>query len=156
MIHGPVFQMPGPKTLELPAESAGEPTTKSSVTEDYMHYQYQTQLTDTLHAMTDHLAVLSIPPPPPAPPTPAEPKSHVKPRSPDTFDGSDPEKLDTFIFQCSMYIVLRGQDFPDEASKVAFMLFYLRFRARLVPDYGHPRLIRPHVYGLVILDPGVH
>ena len=25
-----------------------------------------------------------------------------------------------------MYIVLRGQDFPDEASKVAFMLSYLK------------------------------
>ena len=42
------------------------------------------------------------------------------------FDGSDLGKLDTFIFQCSMYIVLRGQDFPDEASKVAFMLSYLK------------------------------
>jgi len=57
-IHGPVFQTLGPETLELPAESAGEPTTESSVTEDYMHYQYQTQLADTLHAMTDRLAAL--------------------------------------------------------------------------------------------------
>ena len=111
-IHGPVFQTPGPETLELPTESAGEPTTESLVTKDYMHYQYQTQLTDTLRAMTDRLATLSVPPPPPAP---AEPKSRVKPRSPDTFNGSDPGKLNAFIFQCSMYIVLRGQDFPDEA-----------------------------------------
>jgi len=125
MIQGPVFQMPGPETLELPAESAGEPTTESSVTEDYVHYQYQTHLTDTLHAMTDRLAALSVPPPP-APPAPIEPKSRVKPRSPNTFNGSDPGKLDDFIFQCSMYIVLHGQDFPDEASKVAFMLSYLK------------------------------
>jgi len=123
-IHALVFQTPGPETLELPAELAGEPTTESSVTEDYMHYQYQTQLTDMLRAMTDHLATLSIPAPP-APPAPVEPKSHIKPRSPDTFDGSDLGKLDAFIFQSSMYIVLRGQDFPDEASKVAFMLSYL-------------------------------
>jgi len=123
-VHGPVFQTPGPKTLELPAESAGEPTTESSVTEDYMQYQYQTQLADTLHAMTDRLAALSIPPLPPAPP--AEPKSRVKPRSPDTLNGSDLGKLNAFIFQCSMYIVLRGQDFLDEASKVAFMLSYLK------------------------------
>ena len=122
-IHGPVFQTPGPKTLELPAESAGKPTTKSSVTEDYMHYQYQTQLGDTLHAITDHLAALSVPPPPP---TPTEPKSHIKPRSPNMFDRSDPGKLNAFIFQCSMYIVLHSQDFLDEASKVAFMLFYLK------------------------------
>jgi len=75
--------------------------------------------------MTDRLAALSVPPPP-APPAPVEPKSRVKPRSPDTFDGSDPGKLDAFIFQCSIYIVLRGQNFPDEASKVAFMLSYLK------------------------------
>jgi len=50
-----------------------------------------------------------------------------------------------------------GQDFLDEASKVAFMLSYLKgSHARLVPDRGHPRLIRPHVYGLVILDPSVY
>jgi len=121
-IHAPVFQMLGPKTLKLPAESAGEPTTESSVTEDYMHFQYQTQLADMLCAMTDRLAALSIPPPP----APTKPKSRVKPRSPDTFDGSDPGKLDTFIFQCSMYIVLRRQDFLEEASKVAFMLSYLK------------------------------
>jgi len=121
-IQGPVFQTLGPETLELPAESAGEPTTESSVTKDYMHYQYQTQLADTLRAMTDHLAALSVPPPP----APVKPKSRVKPRSPDTFDGSDPGKLDAFIFQCSMYIILCGQDFLDEASKVAFMLSYLK------------------------------
>jgi len=124
-IQAPVFQTPGPETLELPAKSTGEPTTKSLVTKDYMHYQYQTQLADTLRAMTDRLAALSVPPPP-APLVPVEPKSRVKPRSPDTFDGSDLGKLDDFIFQCSMYIVLRGQDFPDEASKVAFMLSYLK------------------------------
>jgi len=119
-IHGPVFQTPGPETLKLPAESAGE---LSSVTEDYMHYQYQTQLADMLRAMTDRLAALSIPPPPPVS---TKPKSRVKPRSPDTFDRSDLGKLDAFIFQCSMYIVLRGQDFLDETSKVAFMLSYLK------------------------------
>jgi len=143
-IHALVFQMPGPETLELPAESAGEPTSESSVIEDYMHYQYQTQLADTLRAMTDRLAALSVPPPP-APPAPIEPKSRVKPRSPDMFDGSDLGKLDAFIFQCSMYIVLRGQDFPDEASKVAFMLSYLKGSAldwfQTAATHGSSRLM---------------
>ena len=91
-----------------------------------MCYQYQSQLMDMLHTMTDRLAVLSVPPTPSAPPAPSEPKSHVKPRSPDPFDGSNLGKLDTFIFQCSMYIVLRRQDFPDKACQVAFMLFHLK------------------------------
>jgi len=121
-IQAPMLQTPSPKTLELPAESTGAPTTESSVTEDYMHYQYQIQLTETLRVITNRLAALSVPPPP----APVESKSRVKPRSPDTFDGSDLEKLDVFIFQCSMYIVLRGQDFLDEASMVAFMLSYLK------------------------------
>jgi len=124
-IQAPMIQMPSPKTLELPAKSTGAPTSESSVTKDYMHYQYQIQLTETLHAMTNRLAALSVPPPP-TPLATVELKSCVKPRSPDTFDGSNPGKLDAFIFQCSMYIVLRGQDFLDEASKVAFMLSYLK------------------------------
>jgi len=119
-IQVPVFQMPGPETLELPAELTGEPTTESLVTKDYMHYQDQIQLMETLHAMANCLAMLSVPLPP-APPAPVEPKFCIKLRSPDTFNGSDPGKLDAFIFQCSIYIVLRRQDFLDEASKVAFM-----------------------------------
>jgi hypothetical protein len=31
-------------------------------------------------------------------------KSAIKPHTPDVFDGTDPSKLDTFIFQCSMYM----------------------------------------------------
>ena len=81
---------------------------------------------DTLCAMTDHLAALSVPSAPPTPPAPSEPKSHVKPRSPNLFSGSDLGELDAFIFQCSIYIMLRGQDFLDEACQVAFMLSHLK------------------------------
>jgi hypothetical protein len=66
-IHQPIFQTPGPETLELPAESAGRSATESSVTDDYV--RYQNQLTDTLRAMTDRLTALSIAPAPPAPTT---------------------------------------------------------------------------------------
>ena len=109
-------------------------------------------------ATTDHLATLSIPPPP-TPPAPAEPKSRIKPRSPDMFDRSDLGKLDAFVFQCFMYIVLRGQDFLDEASKVAFMLSYLKGSALnwfQTAATHRPRLIWTHVYGLAVLDPEVH
>jgi len=77
MIHQPVFQTPGCKNLKLLAESTGELATKSSVTNNYMHYQ--NQLMDTLRAMTDHLAMLSVPP---APPAPSKSKSRVKPQNP--------------------------------------------------------------------------
>jgi hypothetical protein len=45
---------------------------------------------------------------------------------PDTFDGSDPQKLNAFVLQCSLYIALRGSDFLEEAAKVSFMLSYLK------------------------------
>jgi hypothetical protein len=32
-------------------------------------------------------------------------KSLIKPHTPDVFDGMDPSKLKTFIFQCSMYMM---------------------------------------------------
>jgi hypothetical protein len=52
--------------------------------------------------------------------------STIKPRTPDTFDGTDPNKLETFIFQVSMYIAARGNDFRDDESRVTFALSYLK------------------------------
>jgi hypothetical protein len=52
--------------------------------------------------------------------------SRAKPQAPDVFDGSDPNRIDTFILQCSMYCALRSSDFPDETAKVSFMLSYLK------------------------------
>jgi len=50
----------------------------------------------------------------------------VKPRTPDTFDGSDPNKLETFVFQCSMYIAALSKNFPDDESRVTFTISYLK------------------------------
>lgn len=52
--------------------------------------------------------------------------STIKPRTPDTFDGSDPGKLENFMFQCSMYIAARSKDFPEDESCVTFVLSYLK------------------------------
>lgn len=53
-------------------------------------------------------------------------KSKVKQRAPDVFDGTDASKLDTFVFQCSMYISACKSDFPDQESRVSFALSYLK------------------------------
>ena len=53
------------------------------------------------------------------------PRSAIKPRAPDAFDGMDPHKLDNFVFQCSMYFAVRSADFPDDESRVTFALSYL-------------------------------
>lgn len=56
----------------------------------------------------------------------ADKPTSIKPRAPDTFDGSDPSKLDTFVFQITMYIAARSKDFPDDDSRVTFALSYLK------------------------------
>jgi len=58
--------------------------------------------------------------------TRSDPAPKVKARAPDTFDGSDPSKLDTFVTQCMMYIALRAAEFPSEDTQVTFMLSYLK------------------------------
>lgn len=57
---------------------------------------------------------------------PSKPKSRVKHRNPDSFDGTDPSKLDTFMFQCQLYIAACTHDFPDDESRVSFSLSYLK------------------------------
>ena len=60
------------------------------------------------------------------PSAPSKSKNQVKPRVLDTFDGSDPGKLETFIFQCSMYLAIRASDFSDDEARFAFALSYLK------------------------------
>jgi hypothetical protein len=73
-------------------------------------------LAHSLALLARHIANIS---------TPKTTKSATKPRRPDTFDGSDPSTLDSFIFQCSMYIAACSGDFPDDEARVAFVLSYL-------------------------------
>jgi hypothetical protein len=53
-------------------------------------------------------------------------KSAIKPRIPDVFNDTDPSKLNTFIFQCSMYMTARSDDFPDTHLQVMYVLSYLK------------------------------
>src|SRR5579863_3603872 len=57
---------------------------------------------------------------------PSRPRSKIHHRVPDVFDGTDTSKLETFVFQLSMYISSRKGDFPDDEAKVAFALSYLK------------------------------
>jgi len=52
-------------------------------------------------------------------------RSAIKPCVPDVFDGADTSVLDSFIFQCSMYISARSSDFSDDESHITFILSYL-------------------------------
>jgi len=79
----------------------------------------QARLLNMLDEISARLGCTNLPPVP-------QPTTRAKPRAPDTFNGSDPTKLETFILQCSLYIILRTADFPDEMVKVSFILSYLK------------------------------
>ena len=49
-----------------------------------------------------------------------------KTRTPDTYDGSDPKKLDPYISQCAAYIGSRWESFQGETDKVVWMHSYLK------------------------------
>jgi len=52
--------------------------------------------------------------------------SKPKLREPDTFDGSDSQKLRTFILQCKLNFRDHPDLFKDDKSKVSYVLSYLK------------------------------
>src|SRR6266481_1055147 len=49
----------------------------------------------------------------------------TKLREPDTFDGADPNKLRTFILQCSLHFHDHTNAFTSDRAKVAYALSFL-------------------------------
>ena len=63
---------------------------------------------------------------PPAPHTPAAPvTSPTRLWEPDTFDGSDTNKLQVFILQCSLHFQDRANAFSSGRTKVTYALSFL-------------------------------
>jgi len=52
--------------------------------------------------------------------------SHAKVREPDTFDGTDPKKLRTFLVQCELCFQDRAKAFHLDRAKVTFTQSYLK------------------------------
>ena len=52
-------------------------------------------------------------------------KKSSKAKEPDTFDGSDPRKLNSFILQCKLFFA-DNDNYSDDHAKVTFALSYLR------------------------------
>ena len=51
-------------------------------------------------------------------------KKSSKAKEPDTFDGSDPRKLNSFILQCKLFFA-DNNNYSDNHAKVTFALSYL-------------------------------
>ena len=52
--------------------------------------------------------------------------SHAKVREPDTFDGTDPKKLRTFLVQCKLCFQDHPKAFHQDRAKVTFAQSYLK------------------------------
>ena len=53
-------------------------------------------------------------------------RSLAKPNKPDTFDGKDPTKLNSFILQCKINFRDNSAAFPTDSDKVNFTLSFLQ------------------------------
>jgi hypothetical protein len=65
------------------------------------------------------------------------PAKRAKAKEPDTFDGSDPKKLNNFILLCNLYF-RTNPSYSNDSTKVTFALSYLRGMAL---EYFEPSLL---------------
>jgi len=109
----------------FPPINMEDPTTRLPLTpvdesEEAFHTPAtQARLLNVLDEISACLGCTNLPPV-------LQPTMCAKPWAPDTFNGSDPMKLETFILQFSLYIILHATDVPDEKAKVSFILSYLK------------------------------
>lgn len=66
-----------------------------------------------------------------------DPVKKAKAKEPDTFDGSEPRKLNNFILLCNLYF-RNNSSYSDDENKVTFALSYLRGTAL---EYFEPSIL---------------
>ena len=71
-----------------------------------------------------------------------EPARKAKAKEPDTFDGSDPKKLNNFILLCNLYF-RSNSAYDDDSAKVTLALSYLRGTAL---EYFEPSILEDSEY----------
>src|SRR5258708_243335 len=81
-------------------------------------------LTQQIQALQNQLSAWSLSPPVDLPPLPTTTKL-PKIAAPTPFTGLQ-DDLDCFKAECSLYICLRGSEFPDETSQMLFILSYMK------------------------------
>ena len=69
-----------------------------------------------------------------------KPSSRTRTREPDTFDGSEPRKLQSFLVQCQLNFRDRPEAFSSDDAKVTYALSYLKGTAL---DWFEPALENP-------------
>src|SRR6266436_3885898 len=85
------------------------------------------QLTLQIQVLQNQLSAQTMSPPVDPPPPPTMTKL-PKITAPTPFTGLQ-DDLDCFKAECSLYICLRGSEFPNETSWMLFILSYMKGRA---------------------------
>jgi hypothetical protein len=123
---------------ELPAETQLPPIeeepqepVRDRTEEPRAHTQHSlineptTTLTEAIQLMTNELRRRE------------NPARKAKAKEPDTFDGSDPKKLNNFLLLCNLYF-RSNPAYSDDENKVTFALSYLRGTAL---EYFEPSIL---------------
>ena len=80
-----------------------------------------------IELLTDRLLAWAPQAPVQAPEPPgAQPRTRVKTRNPEPYDGSDPEKLRAFISQCRLAFRSRPNDFANDQIKITYAVSWLK------------------------------
>src|SRR5258707_10557376 len=80
---------------------------------------------EILQQLVQALTLLGWAPPASTPLAPSStPATHI--RSPDAFDGSNPDDLQPFLLQCQLTFNLYPQHYASDSSKVFFAISYLK------------------------------
>src|SRR5258707_7297542 len=83
------------------------------------------QLTAQIATLQAQLTHCSWSPPPPQPSAPPPPLKPPKVSAPSPFSGAQ-DDLDCFKAECSLYLIMRQSEFPDECSNILFVLLYMK------------------------------
>src|SRR5260370_16620246 len=83
-----------------------------------------TLLMQQIQALQNQLSAQSLSPPVDPPPPPTTTKL-PKITAPTLFTGLQ-DDLDRFKAECSLYICLQGSEFPDETTRILFILSYMK------------------------------
>ena len=120
---GSVFRDPPPGSppVELPPQVPPQVPPKSPVAEGQAALStFNNDLAAALVGLTSVIQRNNAPTSSPGP------SSRSKAKEPDTFYGNEPNKLRSFLMQCSLNFVDRPQDFQTDKQKVIFSLSHLR------------------------------
>src|SRR5260221_502591 len=133
-IHIPDSPTLSPSPFQYLPQEVSNQTLEEHLTEERSHSTpgsapvSRTSPTDSgeiLQQLVQVLSLLGQAPPTSTHPTPS-PTPTTRIRSPDAFDGSNPDDLRPFLLQCQLTFNLYPQHYASDSSKVFFMISYLK------------------------------